>query len=156
MRRDGFGRQRGSLAIPVCLAATLLFAAACSTAVPDSRRPSPATTPQSYASTNGLATRDGELEALTARGLIDALVTAGFAAPNPLNTSAQECATAGCTQSIVTDTLRIKSFPTTAQAEQYAIPRGLYQVETIAISFAPPVTDAERKRYEREISELVD
>jgi hypothetical protein len=49
--------------------------------------------------------RGGELGALTARGLVDALAKAGFAVGNPLDATAQECPAAGCDQSMVTDTL---------------------------------------------------
>ena len=62
---------------------------------------------------------------------------------------------AGCDQSIVTDTLRVKSFPTTGRAEIYAKDRGLDQVETVVVSFAPPIPQAERDRYWAQIQKLV-
>jgi hypothetical protein len=93
--------------------------------------------------------------ALTARSLVSELAMAGFSVPNPLDTTAQDCSTAGCEQSIVTDTLRVKSFSTSAQAERYAAPRGLYQVETIVVSFAPPISESEQTRYRTEIQRLV-
>lgn len=95
------------------------------------------------------------MDALSARSLVNALNTAGFAVPNPLDTTRQDCSVDGCEQSIVTDTLRVESFATTAQAEQYAADRGFYQVETIVVSFAPPLPETERVRYRTEIQKLV-
>jgi hypothetical protein len=101
------------------------------------------------------ATRGGELGALTARGVVNALNRTGFAAANPVDTTAQECPAAGCDQSIVTDTLRVKSFQTTARAQAYAGDHGLDQVETIVVAFAPPVPKAEQARYWAQIQSLV-
>jgi hypothetical protein len=101
------------------------------------------------------ATRGGELDALTARGLVNALNRTGFAAPKPVDTTAQECPDAGCDQSIVTDTLRVKSFSTTARAQKYASEHGLYQVETVVVVFAPPLPQAEQARYWAQIQSLM-
>ena len=101
------------------------------------------------------ATRGGELGALTARGLVNALNATGFVAPNPVDTTAQECPAAGCDQSIVTDTLRVKSFLSTAKAQTYAGDNGLYQVETIVVAFAPPLSKAEQAKYWAHIQSLV-
>jgi hypothetical protein len=99
--------------------------------------------------------RGGEMQALTAAGIIDEIAKAGLPAPNALDTTAQDCPAIGCDQSIVTDTVAVKSFAGTGQAEQYAAPRGLYQVETVVVSFAPPVPESERQRYRAEILKLV-
>jgi hypothetical protein len=93
------------------------------------------------------ATRRGELNWLTAQGLVDELARAGFATPHPLDTTAQECPKAGCEQSILTDMFRVDSFETTGAAEKYAVPRGLDQMGTIVVAFAPPLPDSERQRY---------
>lgn len=118
--------------------------------------PSPATSsavgPSSLAAS---ATQGGELDALTALGVVNALQRTGFAVPNPVDTTAQECPDAGCDQSIVTDTLRVKSFGTTARAESYAGDHGLHQVETVVVAFAPPVPQAEQDRYWAQIQRLV-
>lgn len=95
------------------------------------------------------------MDALTARGVVVSLNEKGFAAPNPVDTTAQECPDAGCDQSIVTDTLRLKSFLTTARAETYAADHGLFQVQTIVVAFAPPVPEAEQARYRAEIQSLM-
>lgn len=96
------------------------------------------------------------MQSLSARGLVNALNMAGFAAPNPLDTTVQECPAIGCDQSVVTDTLKVKSFETTAQAERYAVPRSLFQVETLAVTFAPVLHESEQARYRAEIQKLVD
>lgn len=101
------------------------------------------------------AMRGGELGTLTARGLVDALNRTGYAAPRPLDTTAQECPTAGCEQSIVTDTLRVKSFASTARAQSYAATQGLFQMATIVVAFAPPLTQPDRDRYLKQIEVLL-
>ena len=127
---------------------------ACSSPLPG--YPSPATSsvagPSSLAAT---ATRGGELNALTARGVVDALNRTGFLAPNPVDTTAQECPAAGCEQSIVTDTLRVKSYAATARAQAYAADHDLFQVQTVVVAFAPPVSESERTRYRAQIQALV-
>jgi hypothetical protein len=94
--------------------------------------------------------------ALTAVGIVNEITKAGLAAPNPRDATAQDCPLVGCDQSIVTDTVSVKSFATTGQAELYAAPGGLYQVETIVVSFAPAIPEPERSRYRTEIQKLVD
>ncbi|MCV7225975.1 hypothetical protein [Mycolicibacterium komossense] len=112
--------------------------------------------PASAVSASALPDRQGELGGLTAKGLIDALNQAGFAAPNPVNATAQDCPSAGCDQSVVTDTVSIKSFPTTGKAEIYAKDRGLFQVTTLVVSFAPPMAPADQDRYRTEILKLIN
>ena len=148
-------RRRCVRSASVCLAAGVLLLAGCSSAFSD------ASAEPSIADAQGLFPhgRDGgtgATQALTAGGLIDSLNSAGFDVPNPLDTTAQDCAASGCRQSITTDTLRVESFATTAQADQYAAKRGLYQVETIVVSFAPPLPAAEQARYRSEIQKLVE
>jgi hypothetical protein len=115
----------------------------------------PASSAGGGSSLTASVTRDGEMSALTARGVVDALDRSGFAVPNPLDTTAQECPAAGCEQSIVTDTLRVKSFRTTAQAQTYAADRGLDQVATVVVAFAPPVSKDEQARYWAQIQMLM-
>jgi hypothetical protein len=107
-------------------------------------------------SASALPDRQGELGGLTAKGLVDALNQAGYAAPNPVNATAQDCPAAGCDQSIVTDTVSVKSFTTTGKAEIYAKELGLFQVTTLVVSFAPPVAPAEQDRYRAEILKLAN
>lgn len=88
--------------------------------------------------------------------LVDSLAASGLTVPNPLDTTALECRTVGCAQSVVTDTLRITSFPTIAQAEGFATPRGLYQSGRFVVAFAPPLTEADRVPYRMAIQRLTD
>jgi hypothetical protein len=136
----------------VCLTVGCLLSG-CSSRPP--AYPGPATSAAGPTSVGATAMRGGELGALTARGLVDALDKTGFAVPNPLDTTAQECPAAGCDQSIVTDTLRVKSFSTTSRAETYAGNHGLFQVETIVVAFAAPVSQADQDRYRKQIQTLV-
>jgi hypothetical protein len=121
----------------------------------------PPTSPESTAlldrPTTAAATamRGGELGALTARGLVDALEKAGFAVPNRVDTTARDCPGAGCEQSITTDTLAAKSFSSTGRAQSYAADRGFFQVETVVIEFAPPVTPETRERYRAQIKAVM-
>jgi hypothetical protein len=136
----------------VCLTVGCLLSG-CSSRPP--AYPGPATSAAGPTSVGATAMRGGELGALTAHGLVDALEKTGFAVPNPLDTTAQECPAAGCDQSIVTDTLRVKSFSTTSRAETYAGNHGLFQVETIVVAFAAPVSQADQDRYRKQIQTLV-
>ena len=118
--------------------------------------PAPATSaPAGPSSIPATGTRGGELGSLTAHGLVTELERSGFAVPNPVDTTAQECPAAHCDQSVVTDTLRVKSFSTTAAAESYAASRGLFQTGTIVVAFAPPVAPAEQDRYRKQIETLL-
>jgi hypothetical protein len=101
------------------------------------------------------AQRDVELNPLTAAHVVHALTSAGLPAPYPLDTTAYECRVAKCEQSIVTDTLRVKSFDTADAAAKYAEPRGLNHISTFVVSFAPPLSQTDRQRYWSEITRLV-
>ena len=79
---------------------------------------------------------------------------AGFAAANPLDTTAQECPSAGCQEAVVTDQLRVKSFVSAQLASRYAMPRRLDCVGTVVVSFAPPLPASEREQYRAEVVEL--
>jgi hypothetical protein len=93
---------------------------------------------------------------MTPRALVDALDHAGLPVPNPLDTTTTECQSTPCLQSIVTDTVRIKSFVTTGQAQSFAAERHLYQIANIVVAFAPPLTPAEQQRYRAEIPVLLN
>jgi hypothetical protein len=140
--------------LPVALTTAVVLMSACSSQPRASTVTSSA--PTRTVSAADLPARQGEMGELTAKGLVDALNQAGFAAPNPVNATAQDCPAIGCVQSVVTDTLRAKSFATTGQAEIYAKDRDLFQVTTIVVTFAPPMTPAEQDRYRAEIQKLVD
>jgi hypothetical protein len=140
--------------VPVVLTAAVVLMSACA-----SQPAAPAGTtsaPAAAVPAGALPDRQGEMAELTAKGLVDALNQAGFAAPNPVNATAQDCPAIGCVQSVVTDTLRARSFATTGQAEIYARDHDLFQVTTIVVTFAPPMTPADQDRYQAEIKKLVD
>lgn len=99
-------------------------------------------------------TGTGELRKQTAWGVVRALAHAGFAAANPLDTTAYECPSAGCQESVVTDQLRVKSFASPQLASRYAGARGLNRVGTIVVSFAPPLPESERQKYWAEVVKL--
>ncbi|MGV0871630.1 hypothetical protein [Mycolicibacterium sp. XJ879] len=104
----------------------------------------------------GAATeRSGAAPALTADDVIRALTRAGLTAPHPLDTTAQECGVAQCEQSVVTDTVRVKSFATAGQAMRHAVPRGLKHVGPVTVSFPPHMPQAERQRYWSVITALM-
>lgn len=86
-------------------------------------------------------------EPLTAAGLVAALADAGVSVPNPIDTTTQECPAVGCEQVIVTDTMRVTSFPGFARARWYAARRGLPAFGNIVVQFAPPLSAATRHRY---------
>jgi hypothetical protein len=142
--------SRGFFAVVVSAA---LLTAGCGGHAPANEAP---LAPASAVSASALPARQGELGGLTAKGLIDALNQAGFAAPNPVNATTQDCPTAGCDQSVVTDTVSVKSFATTGKAEIYAKDLGLFQVTTLVVSFAPPMSPVDQDRYRAEILKLAN
>jgi hypothetical protein len=91
----------------------------------------------------------------TAWHVVRTLSQAGFAATNPLDTTAHECPAVGCRQSVVTDQLRVKSFATPSEASRFALAGGLDHVGTVVVAFAPPLSPSERARYWTEIENVV-
>lgn len=149
----GGGVRRAVLVVAVICS---LLVAGCSGSPTTLESSAPTTAPGTTQSDGELPTRQGELGALSAKGLVDALNREGLPAPNPTDTTARECPAAGCLQSIVTDNLRVKSFASTGQAQIYAAERNLYQVTTVVVDFAPPMTESQQTRYEEAIQRLVD
>ncbi|HKV22890.1 MAG TPA: hypothetical protein VJR50_27955 [Mycobacterium sp.] len=124
----------------VALAAASLTVGGCSSA----RDSGLAITPQPAAA-----------DASTALGVIDALDRAGFAVPNPLDTTKQVCPRLGCLQSIVSDTVRISSFPTSAQAHRSMLPGADSQVGRFVVRFAPPMSEERKAQYWSKIRTMV-
>jgi len=129
---DMGSRRLGAIA---CLAAAVV-SAACSA-------PRSAQTPDGVGASKTEATE-----------VVNAIVKAGFSAPNSRDTTAQDCGEIGCDQSVVTDTVTVRSFGTTGRAEIYAKPLGLDQVLNLVVSFAPDVPAGEQSRYWAEIQKL--
>ncbi|WP_431239806.1 hypothetical protein ACQ86B_09600 [Mycolicibacterium aichiense] len=48
------------------------------------------------------------------------------------------------------------SFPATGRAQIYAADRNLFQTATIVVEFAPPLTRADRVRYQVAIHKLIE
>lgn len=103
------------------------------------------------ASTNGQA----PAPTLTVDDVLRALNRAGLPAPHPVDTTAQECGAAQCEQSVVTDTLRVKTFASAAEAAQYAVPLGLKHIGPVTVSFPPHMPKPEQQRYWSVITALV-
>ena len=94
-------------------------------------------------------------EPLTAMGLVSALAAEGMAVPNPIDTTSQECPAAGCGQAVVTDTMRVKSFPVIQQARWYAASQRLPRFGNIVVEFAPPLSTAQCDGYLEAIGGLL-
>lgn len=139
------------------IAATGIVAAlllgACSNGPPP---PPPASSPTSADSRPlGVSTtRPADSDTLTVDGVIRALNHAGLAAPYPVDTTAQECRVVRCRESVVTDTVRLKSFATPAEAARYAIARGAKHIGTLTVAFPPPMPPIERQNFWSVITRL--
>lgn len=95
------------------------------------------------------------LVSLTAEQIVGELQREGFDVDHPAEATDTSCAEAGCTQAVVTDRFRLLTFPTTGAAQTYAAPRGMRQIETVAVGFAPVLPAAERDRYWAAIVRLI-
>ncbi len=137
----------------VALAAAVLLAAGCA-GPPDSSSSGTGASAQPLESAVD-APGSGPLGAPTARDIIKALSGDELEILHPVDNTSRECPVVGCVQSVVTDRLRVKSFATTGQAQIYAADRGLMQVETVVVEFAPAVSEAERQRYWSDIVAMV-
>lgn len=95
------------------------------------------------------------LVSLTAREIVDALDRQGLPIVNPVDATAAECPGIGCTQAVVTGRFRIYEFATSGAAQIYAGSQKTRQAETVVVTFAPVVGQAERDRYWSAIVRLV-
>ena len=115
-----------------------------------------AITPSGCASSTGGAPVDrGRDSTLTAEVVVRLLAQHGILVPNPLETTLQECPSAGCQQSFVTDTLRVKSFATERQAARYAKVHGANRERNVVVTFAPPLSRSDRYRYWKAIEKIL-
>ncbi len=92
---------------------------------------------------------------LTAKAVVKLFAQHGILVPNPLETTMQECPSAGCQQAFVTDTMRVKSFATEQQAARYAELHGANRDGNIVITFAPPLSRSDRSTYWRAIENVL-
>ena len=147
------GERRRSCVAGVSLLVAALLATGCS-----DHRALTSTTAAQQSSTQAisdpLALTQQKAESMRAMAVVQALARRGLLVPKPLDTTAQECPTVGCTQSVVTDTLRVLSFSTKQQADAYAGPRGLFWSQNLVAAFAPPIPASERFRYMAAIGTL--
>lgn len=90
---------------------------------------------------------DGTRVLLTASDVIRGLQERGLSIVRPIDATAQMCPEAGCTQAIVTDRMRVKSFASSREARRYADAHGGRQVATVVVTFGTTVSPAERERY---------
>ena len=89
------------------------------------------------------------LNGLTAQQVIGAITKAGLPALNAHDVTASQCPELRCAQAVGTDTVSVYKFPTTGQAQKYAGSiSNVYQVEDIALVFAPTVSAKLRHDYE--------
>lgn len=94
-----------------------------------------------------IAARNQQSHGTSAASVVTALGRLGAAPPRPVDTTAQECPSAGCTQAVVTDWFRIKSFATDAAAQEYATSPQQMQAANIVVTFSPRLPTEERQRY---------
>lgn len=146
----GIARSKGPLVANrtawTVLALSAFVVSACSShRVPDPTEP--AQLPARDASSDALGVAQQQAKPILAMVAVQELVRRGLFLPKPLDTTAHDCPAVGCSQSVVTDTLRILSFGTMQQAGNYASPRGLFWSQNLVVAFAPAVPAAERFRY---------
>ena len=118
----------------VATVTALVLVAACAAGDRD-RAPSLPSTAPGFAGSPPAARALGQegTASLTARAVIQGLARSGLLVPNPLDVTAQICPSNGCDQSIVTDTVRVTSFPSPEAAKRYAHQRGLRRPETLSL-----------------------
>ena len=105
--------------------------------------------------TEGVSVSSERRPMLTADAVVRLFAQHGILVPNPIDTTEQECPSAGCQQSFVTDTMRVKSFATEVQAARYAKLHGTNRDGNIVITFAPPLSRSDRYRYWEAIEKLL-
>ncbi|MBX7454558.1 hypothetical protein GR927_41820 [Mycolicibacterium sp. 3033] len=88
--------------------------------------------------------------------VVDHLQSEDHVLLHPVDTTRSDCPQAGCAQAVTTDRFTIMSFPGTGVAQRYAADRGLRQVASIVVEFAPTVPDNERDQLWADITHTVD
>lgn len=90
-----------------------------------------------------------------ARDVVEALKRSGLQPGRPVDTSAVDCPTIGCVQSITTERMQVLSFRTSGAAQIYAADHSMRQVMTVVVAFAPSVRAEERQTYWDAITRLM-
>jgi hypothetical protein len=141
-RRKLRGRT-GYWCLPASTVAALLLASCSNSPAIDNMRAHGSDT----AGPREMATSNQPSQGTSAAAVVTALGRLGAAPPRPVDTTAQECPSAGCTQAVVTDWFRIKSFATDAAAQEYAAPPQQKRAGNIVVAFSPRLPTDERQRY---------
>ena len=86
-------------------------------------------------------------ESMSARAVVAALALRGFLVPNMLDITDQTCPAVGCNQALVTDTMRVTSFPSPDAATHYAQQRGLRHWQNVVVAFPPVMAASDQDKY---------
>ena len=141
------GTRRPVMAV-VSSVTVLLLLAGCASADFDRTAGEPsAATSSGAASPDARALGEQKDESISAREVVAALALRGFLVPNMLDVTDQICPTVGCDQVLVTDTLRVTSFPSAHAATRYAQERGLRHRQNIVVAFPPVMAASEQDKY---------
>jgi hypothetical protein len=90
---------------------------------------------------------DHQDESMSARAVVAALALRGFLVPNMLDITDQTCPAVGCSQALVTDTMRVTSFPSPDAATRYAQQRGLRHWQNVVVAFPPVMAASDQDKY---------
>jgi hypothetical protein len=138
-------RRRTMLVWPLM---AVLLLAGCSVAEGDQGARGPATAARSSdASSPARPLGEHQDESLSARAVVAALALRGFLVPNILDVTDQTCPAVGCTQALVTDTMRVTSFPSPDAATHYAQQRGLRHWQNVVVAFPPVMAAGDQDKY---------
>ena len=149
--------QRATRALlKVLLPVTALFVVgACAGGAPHSPAGESSVTPSSRGALPAARTLGQQQKvSMSARAVVSALSHSGMLVPNPLDITAQLCPATGCDQSVVTDTLRVTSFPTPEAAQRYARQHRLRRSGNIVVAFPPVLKAADRDKYWSAVVEM--
>jgi ABC-type uncharacterized transport system auxiliary subunit len=95
-------------------------------------------------------------DATSAWTLVKALTAAGLAVPNPRDVTAQRCAEIHCAGAVDADTVSIRIFSASRDAQLYeATLSSGYQIGDVVVEFAPTLDAAQRTSYERVVAHAV-
>jgi hypothetical protein len=95
-------------------------------------------------------------DATSAWTLVNVLTAAGLAVPNPRDVTAQRCAEIHCAGAVDADTVSIRIFSASRDAQLYeaSLSSG-YQLGDVVLEFAPTLDAAQRTSYERVVARAV-
>jgi hypothetical protein len=112
---------------------------------------SPSSTPASPTS----STTSAAPAAPVARSVVDAVAQRTGVDLHPVDTTAADCPTIGCTQAVTTDRFRVLAFPTTGRAERFAGDNGARQIEALAVTFPASSSPQDQDRWWGDITAVV-